>query len=75
MKADPAKCKRCRRCSEACPMSLPVDAMVWAGKLDQLECILCGSCADACPEKAIRFSFDVPEKKKTGYNDTVKEVS
>jgi polyferredoxin len=57
LNADPGACKECSRCTNSCPMSLPVGSMVQSGRMENRECILCGSCADACKRKAIRFSF------------------
>lgn len=55
--AAPSACKDCRTCSKNCPMSLDVNGMVRAGRMEDSECILCGTCIDNCPAKAIRYSF------------------
>lgn len=57
LKTEPDLCTECRKCSNACPMSLPVHSMVQSNKMENLECILCGTCADNCKQSAIRFSF------------------
>ncbi|MBN2025333.1 MAG: 4Fe-4S binding protein [Actinobacteria bacterium] len=51
------KCLDCKRCNRVCPMSLEVNAMVKAGKMENSECILCGMCVDNCPEHVISFAF------------------
>jgi len=51
------KCIDCKKCTRVCPMSLEVDAMVKAGKMESSECILCGMCVDNCPEDVISFAF------------------
>jgi ferredoxin-type protein NapH len=55
--ADASTCKDCKSCSKTCPMSLDVNAMVQAQKMENAECILCGTCVDNCSKKAIRYSF------------------
>ncbi len=57
LKAEPSICADCKKCSSNCPMSLDVNAMVQAGKMENSECILCGTCVDNCAKKAIRYSF------------------
>lgn len=54
-------CIGCGICTNACPMSLPVDEMVKTRNFVDSECILCASCADACPKSVLRLSF-----RKTG---------
>jgi len=51
------RCVHCHRCTEHCPMSLPVEAMVETGKMELSECILCGTCADICNEETITIGF------------------
>ena len=55
--ADVSACKDCKSCTKTCPMSLDVNAMVQARKMENAECILCGTCVDNCSKKAIRYSF------------------
>lgn len=66
---DPAKCKECGKCSQACPYnaiadlmrpckrSCPVDAISMDEygivKIDEEKCIHCGSCIKDCPFGAI----------------------
>jgi polyferredoxin len=57
LKADVSACADCKKCTSNCPMSLDVNAMVHAGKMENAECILCGTCVDNCAKKAIRYSF------------------
>lgn len=51
------KCLHCHTCTEKCPMSLPVERMVKAKKMEMSECILCGTCADGCRESVIELSW------------------
>ncbi|HVN53405.1 MAG TPA: 4Fe-4S dicluster domain-containing protein [Anaerolineaceae bacterium] len=57
LKADPARCSDCKTCVTNCPMSLDVNALVQAGRMEHPECILCGSCVDNCARHAIVYSF------------------
>lgn len=57
LEAESDNCIKCQRCTEHCPMSLPVKNMVESGTMEHTECILCGSCADICPEKTISLIF------------------
>ena len=54
---EPDQCISCGKCTNACPMSLDVKAMVTKGSLENAECILCGSCVDACPKQVIHYEF------------------
>ena len=55
--ANTSACSDCKKCTSNCPMSLDVNAMVQANKMENAECILCGTCVDNCAKKAIRYSF------------------
>ncbi|MBI4731258.1 MAG: 4Fe-4S binding protein [Chloroflexi bacterium] len=57
LKADATVCAGCKKCTSNCPMSLDVNAMVQAGKMENAECILCGTCVDNCAKQAVRYSF------------------
>lgn len=57
LKADLEKCENCHTCSENCPMSLPVEAMVQNRDMENRECILCGTCIDNCKQGAISYSL------------------
>jgi ferredoxin-type protein NapH len=57
LQADRASCADCKKCTTNCPMSLDVNAMVQAGRVENSECILCGTCVDNCAKHAIRYSF------------------
>jgi ferredoxin-type protein NapH len=53
----PELCINCRRCTENCPMSLPVEDMVGQRRMENAECILCGGCVDCCKRGAITYKF------------------
>jgi len=55
--ANPEVCINCRRCTENCPMSLPVEDMVGQRRMENTECILCGGCVDCCKRGAIKYKF------------------
>jgi ferredoxin-type protein NapH len=57
LRAEAGQCSHCRRCSQACPMSLDVHGLVERGNMEHPECILCGTCVDVCPRHLIRFRF------------------
>jgi ferredoxin-type protein NapH len=57
LRAEPARCTDCQKCTRNCPTSLDVTHMVQAGDMEDDECILCGTCVDGCPRSAICFSF------------------
>jgi ferredoxin-type protein NapH len=57
LQADRERCTACGTCTRACPMSLPVQEMVEAGRMERAECILCGSCVSSCPNSVIRYRF------------------
>ncbi len=53
----PEVCIHCRKCTENCPMSLPVETMVEQKHMENAECILCGTCVDGCKRGAITYIF------------------
>jgi ferredoxin-type protein NapH len=57
LKAETEACINCKKCTQNCPMSLDVNALVQKGAMEHSECILCGTCADVCPKKVIHYSF------------------
>lgn len=57
LSANSEACTSCLTCNRNCPMSLDVNKMVLAQKMENSECILCLSCVDNCPTKAIRNKF------------------
>ncbi len=60
--AEPERCGDCKSCVRTCPMSLDVNGMVQASKMEHSECILCGNCVDGCSKDAIRYSFSAGGK-------------
>ncbi|MDR3719029.1 MAG: hypothetical protein P4K98_09520 [Bryobacteraceae bacterium] len=44
-------------CTDHCPISLDVGAMVRSGVMRNDECVLCGNIAVHCPTQAIRLTF------------------
>lgn len=57
LRAESEKCTQCQSCTKSCPMSLAVQQMVAAKKMEDAECILCGSCVDTCPQSVIHYTF------------------
>ncbi|MGE5528359.1 MAG: 4Fe-4S binding protein [Patescibacteria group bacterium] len=57
LRAQQDNCKKCALCTRECPMSLDVQGMVAAGRMERAECILCGSCVDACKNGAICYTW------------------
>lgn len=55
--AKPQVCIQCHKCTENCPMSLPVESMVAKKQMESSECILCGTCVDGCNRGAITYIF------------------
>ncbi len=55
-------CVACGRCTAVCPMSLPVETMVSADRIEHHDCILCGECADRCPTNCIRLGWERPKR-------------
>lgn len=47
LQAEKESCSKCGRCTKECPMSLPVQEMVAADRMEKAECILCGNCKSA----------------------------
>jgi ferredoxin-type protein NapH len=62
LKVDQTRCINCKRCTQACPMSLDVSAMVQQGTLENKECILCRTCVDTCPKETIKYSFSAGKR-------------
>lgn len=62
------ECISCKKCSNACPMCIDVEAIVKSngncGGIYSLECIQCGACVDICPKKTLRFSIGRTDKKQ-----------
>lgn len=49
------RCIGCGKCEKACPMSLPVEALLREGAIVDAECIQCAACADACPKDVLKL--------------------
>lgn len=62
LKTIQTSCVGCSKCSQVCPMSLPVLEMVQKKGMEHTECILCGSCVDNCPQKALHLSLGKVDK-------------
>jgi len=74
---DPAKCKECGKCAQACPynaiaylkrpckFSCPVDAITYDEQgisvIDKNKCIRCGKCIHRCPFGAIGYKTSIVE--------------
>jgi ferredoxin-type protein NapH len=56
--ADTDACIHCKKCTQACPMSLDVHGMVQSPSMENSDCVLCGSCVDTCPKDVIHYAFD-----------------
>ncbi len=57
LEVDKEKCINCKKCSQNCPMSLDVNAMVQREEMENPECILCLTCVDGCPKEVINYFF------------------
>jgi polyferredoxin len=55
--ADKDSCIACKRCSQVCTMSLPVQEMVQNSRPENSECILCLECVEVCNPQAIKVTF------------------
>ena len=64
LQAQAAQCSSCQKCTQDCPMSLPVTEMVQSGSMEHSECILCGNCIDTCSKQVISYSFGRPAGKE-----------
>ncbi len=49
-------CIACGVCTEHCPMSIDVQALVQSGTMEHTDCMLCGECVDGCPKKVISYA-------------------
>lgn len=52
MHMDQAKCIRCGKCDESCPMAVEVTK-----NINSSECIRCGKCKTVCPTEAVSGNF------------------
>jgi polyferredoxin len=56
IRREPAKCTRCRKCIQVCPMSVDLlDA--WWEKISEPECITCLDCINSCEFEALRVKL------------------
>jgi len=54
IRREPAKCTRCRKCIQTCPMSVDLLDARWE-KISEPECITCLDCINSCEFKALRI--------------------
>jgi ferredoxin-type protein NapH len=54
IRLDPARCTKCQRCIQTCPMLALSAEHVQVGR-PALTCIRCGKCVDVCPQGAIGY--------------------
>lgn len=62
LSANANPCSGCGKCDTACPMSLPVRAMVESNKLEHTDCTLCDICVNTCPNKKLMIGFRPPRR-------------
>ncbi len=56
IRREPAKCTRCRKCVQDCPMAVDLlDA--WWEKISEPECITCLECIDSCEFDALKLTI------------------
>lgn len=54
IRREPAKCTRCRKCIQACPVEIDI-LEGWWEKMTDPECITCLDCIDSCEYNALRL--------------------
>lgn len=65
IEADTSLCKHCKKCNDACQMSLDVERIVNEKQfVDSVECIMCGSCVAACPTGTLKTTWRWHLKKE-----------
>lgn len=57
IKANTDKCTDCGKCSNACPMSIPVSTALKQRCIDTSDCILCGECVKSCSKTVLSFGI------------------
>lgn len=62
LRVDSEICVECKKCNDACPMSLDVSRMVREKNLGNAECILCGECSTICKSGCIEYGFGKTNK-------------
>jgi ferredoxin-type protein NapH len=50
-------CVACKKCTQSCPMSIEVDALIHKGAIKNDDCILCGQCIQACHKSSIQWAW------------------
>ncbi len=57
LSVDNSACTECGTCSDNCPMSLNVRAMVAKGDVTNDDCVLCGTCVEGCRQGVLSLGF------------------
>lgn len=55
--ADHSRCISCKKCNQACPMSINVEQEIKRGAIHHIDCIQCGDCKSSCPQKLLRYKI------------------
>jgi ferredoxin-type protein NapH len=58
VQSKPENCISCKKCSNACPMSIDVMNEMKSGSIGSKDCILCGECVDACPKDVLKIRME-----------------
>ena len=58
---DAESCRACTRCERVCPMDIPAQDYLEAGKVLHADCLRCYECVAACPFGALSVGERVPD--------------